>query len=436
MSGTTSTTAAPLATLSTNTLNFGSIAPNATSPAQTVTLTDTGTAQLNITSITLSGANAANFTLTNGCGSTLAIGAKCMLTITFSPGPAIASTTYTGSIAVVTNAAPATQTISLTAGSVVASQCTTPVVRKPNPTTTPNFTGTTFSGKVMAGSLPMIGSSVQLYAAGSTGNGSAPTALGSPILTDATGAFAITRSYTCPYNLSTLYLVATGGKAGATGTVNSGAVLLGVLGTCASVTTGSSYIVNEATTVAGAYALQQFLAAGGKAGASFTNFLGLQLAAGTAQNLVNPATGISPGAKFTASGTPPSAFINTLANQINACLVSTSATPCTQFYAAVTPSGSAAPTNTLDAVLSLALHPTTGAGIYTAAQASTAYAPTLTAAPSDWTMFVTYAGGGMNGPIRPGHRLRRKRLGSQLLQRCVLLHQHRHGHLPWRHHRQ
>jgi streptogramin lyase len=38
------------------------------------------------------------------------------------------------------------------------------------------------------------------------------------------------------------------------------------------------------------------------------------------------------------------------------------------------------------------------ATIYSLSSASTAYLPALSAAPSDWTMFATYSGGGMNGP--------------------------------------
>ena len=38
------------------------------------------------------------------------------------------------------------------------------------------------------------------------------------------------------------------------------------------------------------------------------------------------------------------------------------------------------------------------ATIYGLSSASTAYLPSLSAAPNDWTLFSTYSGGGMNGP--------------------------------------
>jgi streptogramin lyase len=249
----------------------------------------------------------------------------------------------------------------------------------------------------MAGSVPVIGASVQLYAAGSAGNGSAPTALGSAITTDMTGSFSVTTAYTCPFNLSLLYLVARGGMAGASGATNAGTVLMTTLGTCASISGNPTFVINEATTVANAYAFAQFLTAGGNIGASATNFSGLTLAAGGAANLVNISTGTAPGANFPATGTAPSLTLNALANVLNACIVS-SGSACTQLYAAATVSGST-PSNTLDAVLNVAQHPATGvATLFTLAAASTAFTPALAVAPSDWTMFAAYTGGGMHAP--------------------------------------
>ncbi len=70
-----------------------------------------------------------------------------------------------------------------------------------------NFDGLPFTGKVMAGSAPLIGTSVQLYAAGTSGNGSAPTQLlSNNITTGSDGSFAVTESYTCPTAASILYV--------------------------------------------------------------------------------------------------------------------------------------------------------------------------------------------------------------------------------------
>jgi len=77
------------------------------SSAQRVTLKNTGSAVLTITSITVSG----DFSQTNTCGSSLAASASCTLSVTFKP---TATGTRTGAVTITDNANPATQTISLT----------------------------------------------------------------------------------------------------------------------------------------------------------------------------------------------------------------------------------------------------------------------------------------------------------------------------------
>jgi sugar lactone lactonase YvrE len=262
------------------------------------------------------------------------------------------------------------------------------------------YAGAAFGGKVMAGALPVIGASVQLYEAGTTGNGSAATQLlANAVTTDATGSFSIAAGYTCALSSSVVFVVSTGGKAGASGVVNSGTVLMSSPGACSAVTAGASYVVNEVTTVAGAYAFAAFLKAGGALGASSTNAGGLTLAAGTLANLVNLSTGAMPGAGFPATGTAPVGKIGSLADALNACIVSSGAgsAACSGLYAASVVSGTP-PSNTLDAAVGIAQHPGVSAtGLYTLGTASTAYAG-LSAAPADWTLLVTYGGGGMNEP--------------------------------------
>jgi len=257
-----------------------------------------------------------------------------------------------------------------------------------------NYAGPPFTGKVLAGLTPVVGASVQIYAAGATGNGSAPTQLLSTSLTtDSNGAFAVATSYTCPYNTSVLYVVASGGQVGSA--ANPGSVLMTSPGACSTISSNQVFVVDEVSTVASAYAFAQFLKPGAQIGATATNSSGITLAAGTLANLVNLTTGVAPGAAFPATGTSPAARLNALANIVNACI--TSSSTCTSFYAATTVSG-VVPVNTLDALLNIAQHPgASTAAIYGVASTS-AYSPTLTSAPSDWTMFVNYTGAGMNGP--------------------------------------
>jgi len=99
--------AAPVVSLSPASLTFPAQAVGTSSSAQRVTLKNTGSATLRITSITVSG----DFSQTNTCGSSVAVGASCTLSVTFKP---TAAGTRTGAVTISDNASPATQTISLT----------------------------------------------------------------------------------------------------------------------------------------------------------------------------------------------------------------------------------------------------------------------------------------------------------------------------------
>jgi hypothetical protein len=77
----TGTGTAPAVTLAPTSLTFGNQLLGTTSPAQTVTLSNSGTETLTITSIAISG----DFLQTNTCGTTVAIGASCMISVTFTP---------------------------------------------------------------------------------------------------------------------------------------------------------------------------------------------------------------------------------------------------------------------------------------------------------------------------------------------------------------
>jgi hypothetical protein len=91
--------AAPSAyTLAPNALDFGNQAPGVASTGQAVTLANTGGAVLQLSSVKLTGTNASQFTLSNGCGTSVAVGATCTLTVKFKPssvGVKIAAVTVT-----------------------------------------------------------------------------------------------------------------------------------------------------------------------------------------------------------------------------------------------------------------------------------------------------------------------------------------------------
>ena len=257
----------------------------------------------------------------------------------------------------------------------------------------------------MSGKQPLIGASVGLFAAGTTGSGSTATSLlSASVTTDSSGAFSIAGGYVCPSASSQLYLVARGGKAGAAAAANSALAFVSAIGTCNKVAASAQFTVNEVTTVAGAYALAQFVAPGGNVGASSTNSTGIANAFATAAALADTSAGSSPGATFSANGMSPALIIDTVANLLNACASATpSAAACTGLFSATTVSGSAAPTNTLDAALNLVRHPAANAGaLYALATASSAFTPALAVAPADWTLSVNFPGGGMKSPTALG----------------------------------
>lgn len=71
----------PAVTLSPTSLTFSTQVVFTTSKAQTVTLTNTGTGTLTISSIAVTG----QFSQTNTCGTSIAPGASCAISVTFKP---------------------------------------------------------------------------------------------------------------------------------------------------------------------------------------------------------------------------------------------------------------------------------------------------------------------------------------------------------------
>src|SRR2546426_884618 len=106
---------APAVTLAPTNLAFGDQRLSTTSPAQTVTLTNSGTATLSITSIALAGSNPGDFAIAAGTtctnGATVVAGASCLLTLTFTPTAAGART---ATVTITDDAPGSPQSVSLT----------------------------------------------------------------------------------------------------------------------------------------------------------------------------------------------------------------------------------------------------------------------------------------------------------------------------------
>ncbi len=108
--GLSGTGTAPAASLSASSLSFSNQNVGTTSGAQALTLTNTGTASLTVTSIAITGSNAGDFAQTNTCGSSVAAGANCALTVTFTPS---AAGSRAASLSISDNATGSPQLVSL-----------------------------------------------------------------------------------------------------------------------------------------------------------------------------------------------------------------------------------------------------------------------------------------------------------------------------------
>jgi len=263
---------------------------------------------------------------------------------------------------------------------------------------------------VQGGQQPVTGATIQLYAVGTTGYGSTPTPLigatfttsdgtgvvngnanaGNANNTLAAGDFTITGAYTCPTASTLVYLVATGGNPGLTaGTNNSAIVLLSALGQCGSLTSSTFVSINEVTTVASIYALSQFASSSGNIGSVSATTAGIVNAFANVDNMVDIATGAAL-TTTTNGNTVPQAEIDTIADILVPCVNSAgpTSTACATLFSAATPSGGTAPTTVVGAVLDIVLNPGNNVpSLFTISTANTAFQPTLSSAPSNWTVY-------------------------------------------------
>ena len=100
---------APIAGASPGNLTFGGQLVNTTSPSQAVTLSNTGTAALAVSSITVT----SNFGQSNNCGSSVVAGGSCTINVSFTPG---SSGPLSGTLTITDNSnntTGSTQTVSL-----------------------------------------------------------------------------------------------------------------------------------------------------------------------------------------------------------------------------------------------------------------------------------------------------------------------------------
>jgi hypothetical protein len=211
------------------------------------------------------------------------------------------------------------------------------------------------TGRVMGGQQPVTGSTIQLYAVGTGGDGSAAAPLLSKtVTTDSRGNFNISNLYTCvPGTL--VYITATGGNPG--GGVNPNLSLMAAIGTCDQLGPDSYLSINEVTTVAAVAALYPYMSSYAAVGSSTSDSGGLAFGFATAAEFAAISTGVSPGT-VPSGDTVPSAEINTLADVVSACInsqggVSGDGSPCGNFFFLTKPGRGAAATDTIGALIDL-----------------------------------------------------------------------------------
>jgi hypothetical protein len=282
--------------------------------------------------------------------------------------------------------------------------------------------GVELQGIVHGGQQPVSGATIQLYAAQASGYAATSVKLitGTTVTTKGDGSFNITSDYMCPSSPNDqVYLVATGGSSGA-GT-NSNLALMTALGSCSTLSSSTVIAVNEVTTVASAYALSGFMADYAHVGTSSNNYTGLVNAMATVNNLVNTSTGqalaVTPAYQTVPTGytaatfasTVPQAEVNTLANIIAACVNNgvsgAPSTSCTSLFGSngtnTITGGAPGVPDTIQAALNIAKNPGSNvAALFTLASSKPPFpSPALTTAPNDWTIELTFTGGGLGGAV-------------------------------------
>jgi len=101
----------PIASLNPSSVGFGNQATGTSSPAHLITVTNTGGSALNISSVSLGGANVPSFSTTNTCGSAIAPSGTCTISVTFGPAGAGAKS---ASVSIVSNASNSPTAVPLT----------------------------------------------------------------------------------------------------------------------------------------------------------------------------------------------------------------------------------------------------------------------------------------------------------------------------------
>ncbi|MBU6378578.1 MAG: choice-of-anchor D domain-containing protein, partial [Gammaproteobacteria bacterium] len=174
---------APIIGVSPTTLNFGSQRTSVASAAQKITVTNTGTANLTVSGVSVTGTDVSQFAQTNDCGSAVAPNASCTINVTFKPTSTAAKS---AAISITHNAAGSPTSVGLAGTGTAPSISVTP-------------TALTFGNQLI--STPSAGQTITISNSGTaelvfTGGGASAITVGG---TDAT---QFSRTTTCGASLA------------------------------------------------------------------------------------------------------------------------------------------------------------------------------------------------------------------------------------------
>jgi streptogramin lyase len=291
----------------------------------------------------------------------------------------------------------------------------------PIQTTAGSVPGAALQGMVHGGQQPIVGAHVYLYAANTTGYGNAAVSLlqntggtvsdgkgGYYYPTQTGGTFSITGDFTCPSAGSQVYLYAIGGDPGLGQGTNSAIGLMAGLGNCGSLSSAPYVVINEISTIATAYAIEGF-ATDATHVSSSNNSLATETdvpnAFATITNLESLGRGVALPATPNGNGLVPQSEIDTLADILAACVNSAgpSSTPCTTVFSNAM-NGNSQPVETATAAINIAHNPGANvATLFALMPTALAFQPTMAFPPNDFTIAITYSGGGLDGTgLAPG----------------------------------
>jgi len=285
--------------------------------------------------------------------------------------------------------------------------------------------GAKVTGVVASGSQPIRGAHIYLFAAATTSGqpslsllSVAQTAtsdsLGAYVTTGSSGDFNLSGNYKCTSGQQ-LYVYALGGSLGAGATTASG--LMSVIGGCPSTSASPiSVTVNEVSTVAAAYAISAFATDATHVSSTGTALaqVGLANAFANAANLAPSGSALT--TTLAGNGTVPQTEINTLANILAACVDAgdPKATACGLLFSNALSAGSSGTpssskmragssgtiaTDTATVAINIAHYPANNTtSLFQIPGSSLPYTPALGSSPNDFTISISFAGGGLNAP--------------------------------------